>query len=109
MQGIAQAVLTIYTVLMAVGGVMGYVTAKSVWSLVSGIVSGVLLAFALVLVRSQPKAGFGLAAGVAAALVLVFGERLMKTHRVMPSGMLLLVSLLAAALFVAAMGKSRGA
>ncbi len=69
-----------YGILMLFGGVMGFATAKSVPSLLSGIVAGVLLVAAGVMARDRPGLGNGIAAFVTLALIGVFIERYMKTH-----------------------------
>jgi uncharacterized membrane protein (UPF0136 family) len=75
----------IYGILMLGGGVMGFVTSGSVPSLISGLISGVLLIAAAFMTRSYPKAAYTLATVVTVALIAVFVERFMKTHKVMPS------------------------
>jgi uncharacterized membrane protein (UPF0136 family) len=77
--------LLIYALVMLGGGIGGYVSAGSLPSLISGIVSGILLLASVALARSNPKLGYGLAALTALILVGVFIERYMKTHKAMPS------------------------
>ena len=92
------AVLVVYALLMAVGGVMGYVKGGSRPSLIAGLVSAVLLAIAWVVARSNPVAGWTTGAVIAVGLAVVFGMRLAKTGKMMPSGGLLAVSVIAAIL-----------
>lgn len=95
MEGIRIA-MGLYGALMLIGGIMGYATAQSVPSLIAGIVSGILIAVAFVVSRTQPKAGFGLGAVVAVVLAIEFFRRFQVTGKVMPSAMLCAVSVLAA-------------
>ena len=92
--GFAQIALLVYAVLMVGGGLMG-LRAGSRASLVAGGSSGVLLAAAWGL--SLLWLGPGLWAGAVISLLLciTFGMRLAKTRKVMPTGMLLGISLVA--------------
>jgi uncharacterized membrane protein (UPF0136 family) len=92
-----QWVLMGYAVLMMFGGVMGFRAGSKV-SLYAGFGSGVALLAALGV--TFLAMGVGLVAGcvLAAILTSMFGQRLAKTGKFMPSGMLLVVSLLAAVL-----------
>ncbi|MGL5059742.1 MAG: TMEM14 family protein [Microcoleus sp.] len=89
--GIAAAIG--YGILTLVGGIMGYLKAKSQASLISGIVSGLLLIFAGTAQLMGQSWGLTLAAGISAVLVIVFISRLVKTQKFMPAGMLILASL----------------
>ncbi len=90
--GIARVVLGVYTALMLVGGVMGYVKAGSRPSLVSGILSGIV-GTAAVVIAGRSSNGFYLGAAMAAVLLGLFSVRLFRTRKPMPSGMLSAVSL----------------
>jgi uncharacterized membrane protein (UPF0136 family) len=82
-----------YGILTLVGGIMGYVKAKSQASLISGLVSGSLLIFAGSAQLMGQSWGLTLAAGISAVLAIVFIVRLVKTQKFMPAGMLILASL----------------
>ena len=68
-QSIAVGIVAGYGVLALVGGVMGYVKAKSRASLIAGGISGLVLIGSAVLATTQPVAGFVLACVVSVALV----------------------------------------
>ena len=91
--------ILIYAALMLAGGVMGYKAAGSRASLISGTVSALLLAGAFFLARDNAAQGLMAAAGISALLAVVFAIRTVKTRKFMPSGMLLLLSVLAAGFF----------
>jgi uncharacterized membrane protein (UPF0136 family) len=76
-QSIALGVAAGYGVLSLVGGVMGYVKAKSRASLIAGGVSGVLLIGGAVLALSHPAAGLAIASVVSLALVFRFAKSLL--------------------------------
>ena len=82
-----------YGILTLVGGIMGYIKAKSQASLISGLISGSLLIFAGTAQLMGQSWGLALAAAISAALVVVFILRLVKTRKFMPAGMLILASL----------------
>jgi uncharacterized membrane protein (UPF0136 family) len=82
-----------YGILTLVGGIMGYIKAKSQASLISGLISGSLLIFAGIAQLMGQSWGLTLAAVISAVLVIVFILRLVKTRKFMPAGMLILASL----------------
>jgi uncharacterized membrane protein (UPF0136 family) len=88
----AQVVLGIYAVLLAVGGIIGFMKAGSRPSLIAGLVSAAIAAVCLAL-SARGNLGFPLAAVLALIMSLVFGMRLAKTRKLMPSGMLLGISI----------------
>jgi len=88
-------VLIAYALFMAAGGIVGYRKAGSKPSLISGLVSAVVLLVAFVLTASNPVAGFWIGAITSLLLCVAFAMRLTKTGKFMPSGLLLLVSVLA--------------
>jgi uncharacterized membrane protein (UPF0136 family) len=81
-----QMVVLLYALIIAAGGVMGYVTAKSTISLISGLISGALLLGAFALTFRYPKLGFGFAALIALALGIFFLMRFLETGKWMPAG-----------------------
>ncbi|MGA1263286.1 MAG: TMEM14 family protein [Prochlorothrix sp.] len=78
----------VYGCLSALGGVYGYVKAKSKVSLISGLVSGGLLLACGVLQGLGLGWGRWLALGLTIALVITFGVRLQKTGKWMPAGVM---------------------
>jgi uncharacterized membrane protein (UPF0136 family) len=91
----AKILLTIYGVLMLVGGWIGYAKAGSKASLITGIVSGILILIGVYLSGPQETFGQQFLTVITALLTFVFVIRLIKTHSFMPSGMLLIMSLIA--------------
>ena len=91
---VGQITLGIYAVLLAVGGVIGYVKAGSRPSLIAGSISALAAALALGLsIRSHPWATpLGLI--LSTSLFVLFGYRYAaKTRKFMPSGLLAVASL----------------
>ena len=87
--------LAVYGVLMLLGGYMGYIKAGSKISLISGILSGILIFVGIYLSASNHQLGLGIIAATSGVLILTFAIRFMKTKSFMPSGMLIILSLIA--------------
>ena len=90
-------VLWIYIVLLLIGGLIGFFKAKSKVSLISSSV------FAAVLVLTQtgifePVVARNLVNVLLAVLLVVFAIRLAKTKKFMPSGLMLVLTILTLAL-----------
>jgi len=86
-------VLGIYGVLLIVGGVMGFVKAKSQASLIAGVVSG-LIAFGAVFLSGtyNEKGGFSIGLILAIAMFVFFTPRAMSSRKFMPAGLMVTAS-----------------
>lgn len=91
-------VLWIYIVLLIIGGLIGFIRAKSQISLV--LSSAFAAALVLCAVPNLFDAGFrkNLANILMAALLVVFAIRLAKTKKFMPAGMMIIATIAALAL-----------
>jgi uncharacterized membrane protein (UPF0136 family) len=87
-------VLYIYGILLIVGGAMGYVKAKSVPSLVAGLICG----FIALLLGYRYTWHFAPHAALILALVLIFmmGGRYLRTRKAMPALLIVAMSVLVA-------------
>jgi len=74
---------------------MGYAKAGSMMSLIMGIVSSIVIFAGLYLSKSNTQMGYGLISMMSALLVATFIIRLVKTGSFMPSGMLVILSIIA--------------
>lgn len=84
----------LYGVLTIAGGLMGYLKAGSMMSLISGGVSGLLiLASAVALLKGKVIGFYGLNA-TALLLLVFFGMRFYKTHALMPAGLMIVLSVI---------------
>ncbi len=93
-----------------IGGVIGYVKAKSLASLIAGSISGALLLVAGWLIAQSGNAsrpGVFLALGVSAALALRFGKAYRTTKKVFPALVITLLSVGAIALGVLVLSRWR--
>lgn len=75
----------VYGIAVAAGGVMGFVSAGSPMSVITGGLAGLLIIGAGVMARTHPKAGYGGAAILALALVGFFIYRYIDSHKPMPA------------------------
>lgn len=88
-------VVLLYGILVAVGGVMGYVKAGSVASLVSGGGAGlILLGASVAMMRGSYALGWWISLFVALLLLGRFGMAAMNDFKLMPGGMVIAMSLI---------------
>jgi uncharacterized membrane protein (UPF0136 family) len=89
----AHTILWVYIVVMVLGGVMGFVKAKSKASLIASVAFGaVLTLFALNILPFQHHIW------VLIFLLVFFGMRLVKSKKMMPNGVMTIATILALAL-----------
>ena len=86
----------IYGILMAVGGVMGYVRKDSMASLIAGGISGIaLVGAAVAMMKGAYSAGLWVSLIVAALLLVRFGKgALSEDFKMMPGGMVIILSII---------------
>jgi uncharacterized membrane protein (UPF0136 family) len=87
--------LIFFGVVSALGGLMGFLKAKSKASLVAGTISGALLVVAGVLARQGNKAGLILGIVVALALAGRFAVVFAKTRQMAPAGVMTILGVIA--------------
>jgi uncharacterized membrane protein (UPF0136 family) len=95
-------VVLIYGILVAAGGVMGYVKAGSMASLVAGCVSGLALAgSAVAMMRGSYQMGWWIALVVAIVLLGRFGSVAASSgFKLMPGGVVIITSLIVIAMLL---------
>lgn len=100
-------VVTVYGLLVVMGGLIGYLTANSLPSLLAGSISGALLfASGLGFYRSSVVAFFT-AMAVALILTLFFAFRFYLTRQMMPVGMMAILSFTVLLLILTTKGKPK--
>jgi uncharacterized membrane protein (UPF0136 family) len=84
----------LFGILTIAGGIVGYVKAGSVASIIAGSITGVLLLVAAFLLPQHR--GVGLATAFVISLVLAgqFVPKFLQTGRVMPAGMMSILSVI---------------
>ena len=96
--------LGLYAALLAVGGIMGFVKARSRPSLIAGLVSAAAALVALGLAVAGHAFGRPLGLLLAIALFVFFGYRFaLRNRKFMPSGMMAVVSFIVVAVIMTAM------
>lgn len=94
-------VILIYGILVAAGGAMGYFKAGSMASLIAGVGSGLLLAGAsMAMMKGSYQAGWWISLIVALLLLGRFGSAALKGFKMMPGGMVIVLSLIVIAFLV---------
>src|SRR5258706_16206999 len=104
MQNTAMIVI-VYGALVLVGGVMGYVKAKSLPSLISGLAFGLALLVCGLGLWQGAKMSAVVALGLAAALLAMMGVRFAKSKKFMPAGLIESLSLIVVVILAMAMAK----
>ena len=96
-------IVLIYGVLVALGGILGYVKAGSMPSLVAGVGSGILLVGAsLAMMRGMYEAGWWVALVVTLLLIARFGSvAASQGFKMMPGGMVIILSVISLAALLA--------
>jgi uncharacterized membrane protein (UPF0136 family) len=90
----------VYGVLAIAGGIIGYVKSQSKASIISGSISGLLLILGGVASLQGQVWGLILTAAIAALLIIVFAIRWLKTRKLMPAGVMVLLGAIALALIL---------
>jgi len=90
----AKIYFLVFGVLTIAGGIMGYVKAGSVVSIVAGAITGILLIIAGVILPQQREFGLGLGLLTSAILAGQFIPRLFRTRRLMPAGVMSALSVI---------------
>src|ERR1041384_3425837 len=90
----AKIYFIVFGLITIVGGLMGYIKAGSTASLIAGSVSGILLLVAAFLLPNYLVAGLALAGLVSIALVGRFVPAFLNTGKVMPAGMISVLSVI---------------
>ncbi len=96
-----------YGILAMIGGIIGYIQAKSQISLFSGIISGLFLILAAYLQIQGQAWALILAVLVTLTLVIFFALRLAKTRKFMPAGLMVILGVLALTFMVNQLINSR--
>ena len=92
--GAAKIYFIVFGILTIAGGVVGYVKAGSVASIVAGGITGVLLLVAALLLPEYRIVGLATAGIVSLLLAAQFVPKFLRTGRVMPAGMMSILSVI---------------
>jgi len=92
--GAAKIYFIVFGILTIAGGIVGYVKAGSVASIVAGGITGVLLLAAAFLLPEYRIVGLATAGIVSLLLAAQFIPKFLRTGRVMPAGMMSILSVI---------------
>ncbi len=90
----AKYYLLVFAILTIVGGVMGYIKAESMPSLIAGGISGLLLLVSFFLLPGKPLIGLALGCVIALALAGRFLPSFMSGGGFMPAGLMSILSVI---------------
>jgi uncharacterized membrane protein (UPF0136 family) len=90
----AKIYFIIFGVLTIAGGIVGYVKAGSVASIIAGAITGILLLVAAFLLPDHRVAGLAIALIVSVLLAAQFVPKFLRTGIVMPAGLMSLLSVI---------------
>jgi uncharacterized membrane protein (UPF0136 family) len=102
MLGAAKTYFIVFGLLTIVGGIVGYVKAGSVISVIAGSISGILLLVAAWMMPDHHAAGLIVALIVSVLLAGQFVPKFFSTHKVMPAGLMSVLSVLGIVVALAA-------
>lgn len=88
----ARIYFIVFGALTIIGGIVGYLKAGSVASIIAGSIAGVLLLVAAFLLSEHRTIGLATALIVSLLLVAQFVPKFLRTGRVMPAGMMSILS-----------------
>ena len=88
----AKIYFIVFGALTIVGGIVGYLKAGSVASIVAGCIAGVLLLLAAFLLPEHRAIGLATALVVSLLLAAQFVPKFIRTGKVMPAGMMAILS-----------------
>lgn len=92
MIGPAKIYFIVFGLLTIVGGIIGYVKAGSTASIIAGAISGIALLVAAFLLPGNPALGLIIAGVVSLLLAGRFIPNFMQTGKVMPAGLMAVLS-----------------
>jgi uncharacterized membrane protein (UPF0136 family) len=92
--GATKIYFIVFGILTIAGGVIGYVKAGSVPSIVAGAICGILLLVAAFLLPENQVAGLAIGLIVSLLLAGQFIPKLIRTGAMMPAGMMSILSVL---------------
>jgi len=88
----ARIYIIVFGALTIVGGIVGYLKAGSVASIIAGSITGILLLVAAFLLPEHRTIGLATALIVSLLLAAQFVPKFLRTGRVMPAGMMSILS-----------------
>ncbi len=91
----ASYIILVYGMLVIVGGVVGFVKSGSVPSIIAGSAFGILIIGSALLTLKENVVGWYAALTCACFLAVFFGFRYYGSHKFMPAGLMIILSVVA--------------
>lgn len=91
---VAKIYFIVFGVLTIAGGIVGYLKAGSVASIIAGSITGILLLVAAFLLPEHRTIGLATAFIISLLLAAQFAPKFIRTGRVMPAGMMAILSVI---------------
>ncbi|MEP0895803.1 MULTISPECIES: TMEM14 family protein [Leptolyngbya] len=88
-------IIALYGLFIAIGGIIGYLKARSQISLIAGLGNAIVLWIAAYVTLNNLDGGLILAVCIAVELLVFFSLRWSKTRKFMPAGLMAILSLIA--------------
>ena len=88
----ARIYFLLFGLLTIAGGVIGYVKAGSIASIIAGSISGVLLIVGALLLPEHRAPGLGIGVTISLLLAVQFAPKFFSTGKVMPAGAVTVLS-----------------
>jgi len=92
----------VFGALTIIGGIIGYVKAGSMASIIAGAISGILLLIAGWILPNNRTIGLAIAFVVSLLLATQFVPKLIRTGKVMPAGLMSILSVIGIVVAIAA-------
>ena len=90
----AKIYFIVFGALTIIGGIVGYIKAGSVASIIAGSITGILLLVAAFLLSEHRAIGLAAAFIISLLLAAQFVPKFIRTGRVMPAGMMSILSVI---------------
>ena len=90
----AKIYFIVFGALTIIGGIVGYIKAGSVASIIAGSITGVLLLVAALLLPEHRTIGLATALIVSLLLAAQFVPKFLRSGRVMPAGMMAILAVI---------------
>jgi uncharacterized membrane protein (UPF0136 family) len=91
----------LYAFILIGGGMLGYYKAGSLPSLIMGCITGVILIVSAIGMFNKGLLGYFFSSGIAFAMAVFFTYRFTQTLKLMPTGMMAIISFIVFILLVA--------
>lgn len=83
----------VYALVLLGGGMIGYYMANSWASLITGSITAIVLIISAISMFNKSLLGYFVAVAIAFLLTLFFANRFISTFKLMPTGLMVIVSL----------------